>query len=292
MASSTLTGAIAMTTAMGLEHGAGAQAAAPEARVRARTGAASLDGVQMETLALNLDAALRVYSRAQFYTWTQGLLQALVPHELLLCAQGDATAQALRVESFSSLGPDAVLCGELFQRDPSAAAGLLKAWQDHGDLPVLCRAQQGAALCGGPLARELERLGTPQLLAHGSRGADGQLAGFFVFACRPGGAAEQAAYLLQLALPSLLFAWTRARSESSFAGAGRPSAAEAGMLTQRELEILRWIYLGKSNFEVGAILRISPLTVKNHVQKILRKLNVVNRTQAVGKALETRLLVP
>ena len=58
-----------------------------------------------------------------------------------------------------------------------------------------------------------------------------------------------------------------------------------GVLTRREHEILGWIYHGKTNIEIGMILRISPLTVKNHVQKILRKLNVVNRTQAVGKAL-------
>jgi len=64
------------------------------------------------------------------------------------------------------------------------------------------------------------------------------------------------------------------------------------VLTPREQEILRWIAIGKSNFEVGAILSISPLTVKNHVQKILRKLNVVNRTQAVGKALEARIIAP
>jgi DNA-binding NarL/FixJ family response regulator len=32
--------------------------------------------------------------------------------------------------------------------------------------------------------------------------------------------------------------------------------------------------------------------VKNHVQKILRKLNVVNRTQAIGEALELRILNP
>jgi DNA-binding CsgD family transcriptional regulator len=38
------------------------------------------------------------------------------------------------------------------------------------------------------------------------------------------------------------------------------------------------------------ILRISPLTVKNHVQKILRKLDVLNRTQAVGKAMALRVL--
>ena len=277
---------------MELEHSATLQEHPPYAAPERARSPASLDGVQLETLALNLDAALRVYTRAQFFNWTQGLLQSLVPHEVLICAQGGTGAQALRVDSFSSLAPDAALFGELFQRDASAAAGLLRAWQERGDLPVNCRAQQGAALCGGALARELERLGTTQILAHGSRGADGQLAGFFVFACRPGGAGEKEAYLLQLALPSLHFAWARARAEGSVAPGERAGGADAGVLTLRELEILRWIYLGKSNFEVGAILRISPLTVKNHVQKILRKLNVVNRTQAVGKALESRLLVP
>jgi len=38
------------------------------------------------------------------------------------------------------------------------------------------------------------------------------------------------------------------------------------------------------------ILKISPMTAKNHVQKILRKLGVLNRTQAVGKALALRIL--
>ncbi|MND01496.1 Transcriptional regulatory protein DegU [compost metagenome] len=64
------------------------------------------------------------------------------------------------------------------------------------------------------------------------------------------------------------------------------------VLTVRETEILKWIYHGKSNIEIGMILSISALTVKNHVQKILRKLNVLNRTQAVGKALALRILNP
>ena len=69
-------------------------------------------------------------------------------------------------------------------------------------------------------------------------------------------------------------------------------ASSQSVLTVRELDILKWIYLGKSNFEIGAILKISPLTVKNHVQKTLRKLNVLNRTQAVGKALALRIVNP
>ena len=75
-------------------------------------------------------------------------------------------------------------------------------------------------------------------------------------------------------------------------GSGSDKSSGQSVLTVREQDILKWIYVGKSNFEIGAILKISPLTVKNHVQKILRKLNVVNRTQAIGKALELRILNP
>ena len=55
------------------------------------------------------------------------------------------------------------------------------------------------------------------------------------------------------------------------------------LLSARETEILRWVAMGKTNPEIGSILGISVFTVKNHVQRILRKLDVTNRTQAVGK---------
>ena len=85
-------------------------------------------------------------------------------------------------------------------------------------------------------------------------------------------------------------AWLRTQLSRNEGASGAKTAAAANPLTAREKEILGWIYLGKSNYEIGAILKISPLTVKNHVQKILRKLNVVNRTQAIGKAIELRIL--
>jgi DNA-binding CsgD family transcriptional regulator len=99
-------------------------------------------------------------------------------------------------------------------------------------------------------------------------------------------------YLAQLLAPALHAAWVRTQLQRRGDGAAPEKSAGHSVLTVRELDILKWIYLGKSNFEIGAILKISPLTVKNHVQKILRKLNVVNRTQAIGKALELRILNP
>lgn len=51
-------------------------------------------------------------------------------------------------------------------------------------------------------------------------------------------------------------------------------------LTGRELQVLRHVSMGLSNREVGKALEISVETVKEHVQNILRKLSVNDRTQA------------
>jgi DNA-binding CsgD family transcriptional regulator len=55
------------------------------------------------------------------------------------------------------------------------------------------------------------------------------------------------------------------------------------VLSQREIEILQWVTLGKTNPEIGSILEISAFTVKNHLQRLFKKLEVSNRAQAVGK---------
>jgi DNA-binding NarL/FixJ family response regulator len=57
-------------------------------------------------------------------------------------------------------------------------------------------------------------------------------------------------------------------------------------LTDREMEILRFIARGNSNKEIARSLHISQQTVKNHMTAILRKLAVNDRTQAAVYALK------
>jgi DNA-binding CsgD family transcriptional regulator len=56
-----------------------------------------------------------------------------------------------------------------------------------------------------------------------------------------------------------------------------------GALSSREQEIMDWVKHGKTNYEIGMILDISAFTVKNHLQRIFKKLDVLNRAQAVAK---------
>jgi DNA-binding NarL/FixJ family response regulator len=61
-------------------------------------------------------------------------------------------------------------------------------------------------------------------------------------------------------------------------------------LTNREMQVLRHVSMGLSNREIGKSLGISVETVKEHVQNILRKLNVNDRTQAAVWAVRSQLV--
>ena len=63
-------------------------------------------------------------------------------------------------------------------------------------------------------------------------------------------------------------------------------------LTKRELEVLRLLAQGQTNREIAQSLVLSALTVKTHVQRIIGKLGVSDRTQAAVRAAELGLLNP
>ena len=61
-------------------------------------------------------------------------------------------------------------------------------------------------------------------------------------------------------------------------------------LSPRELTVLSWMRLGKTNWEISRIIGVTERTVRFHVESIFIKLDVTSRTQAVAMAMETGLL--
>jgi DNA-binding CsgD family transcriptional regulator len=78
--------------------------------------------------------------------------------------------------------------------------------------------------------------------------------------------------------------------------AGRPPTGaltrDLSVLTPRELEVLAMVGRGLSNAEVAITLTLSEATVKTHVARILMKLDLRNRVQAVMLAYEAGLVRP
>jgi DNA-binding NarL/FixJ family response regulator len=87
-------------------------------------------------------------------------------------------------------------------------------------------------------------------------------------------------------------AWTREelRRVTGALAAPRLTGDIEVPLTQRESEVLRQMALGLTNKEIAKMLGISYETVKEHVQHILRKIGVTDRTQAAVWAVRKNLV--
>lgn len=86
--------------------------------------------------------------------------------------------------------------------------------------------------------------------------------------------------------------WLGWRLSAKPAGPFEPNAAAMASLgiTRQEARVLQQLAAGRSNKEIARVLGLSPNTVKTHVANLFAKLEVVRRTQAIGRARELRLI--
>ncbi|TCT31754.1 helix-turn-helix transcriptional regulator [Martelella mediterranea] len=77
---------------------------------------------------------------------------------------------------------------------------------------------------------------------------------------------------------------------SHYEGIGHISTAGLCKLSARELEVVGWSAEGKTSSEIASILGLSDHTVNAYLANAIRKLDCVNRTQLVAKALRLKLI--
>lgn len=126
------------------------------------------------------------------------------------------------------------------------------------------------------------------ILGHATIDRNGVLANTFIFSRIDGEVGPDHAEVLEVLIPNLGQAVGMALENETNEG-DFPGAAQH-LISNRQREILQWIFHGKTNWEISKILEISEETIKYHVEHAMTKLNVKTRAQAVGKALELGLI--
>jgi len=248
----------------------------------------SLSELEYERLVRVIVGSLEVKYRNQFFLWAQGLLHSLIPHEVMICAIGEWNRTRLFVECFSSYPLPAQDSESILDLGGGMLSEAHRIWAECGERPLLvCNSNRDSALYRR-FEPTLFRYAFPNMAIHGLPRLAGCPGTLVVFANLPQPVRGRLAYLLDILLPYVHAAFLRMLSNERGHLLGISPASN--IVTSRETEILVWVRDGKSNQEIGRILNISPLTVKNHVQKILRKLNAQNRAQAIGRAISLQII--
>ncbi|CAD5373519.1 LuxR family transcriptional regulator [Rubrivivax sp. A210] len=246
-----------------------------------------------------IESAASVQRRHQFFVWAQSYLQMLLPHDVSVCAAYQRDSRELVFDTFHNVPVSTELLAVLGNGQSGLMRELVRLWVSRGASVLLAEvAGLEARVPMGDLA-PLRQGGITELLVHAVARPQrpAELESLFVLAASGRGWQPQHCEHLQLLLPHLHTTYVRTQGNERELGAPGveppPLPAQtprATPVTTRERQILRWVREGKTNAEIAIALEISPLTVKNHVQKILRKLTAANRAQAVALAIQQNLL--
>ena len=243
---------------------------------------------EQEYLLRSIESALQVRRRRQFFLWSQGQFQGLLPHEIMVCIQFGMGEEVQHVECLHSVVLDPAEMDYLCNPHDGLAVRLANHCRVEEALPCIVLAKHDNSHPLSRLRVEMDNKKIGHVLVHGTERLPGGASFFAIFGLHedPG---PRHTFFTELLLPYLHLLLHRVVINLDVSGAavsmdtGRP-------VTAREIDVLRWVKEGKSNYEIGLILGISGLTVKNHLQKIYKKLNVQNRAQAVSRSISLRLL--
>jgi DNA-binding CsgD family transcriptional regulator len=233
-----------------------------------------LDEQEQERLIRAIESAIEVDGQDQLHAWMRGPFHALLPHASLVCIELDKHG-ARQLACLHHTLIDAVTMELLADEQHGLALRMAAAYRGN---------RRQTSTVDGDALKELLPADSPppergplhNAVIHRVHLLSG--AGYCIVLVNvPADRLDRCRRLFKLLSSHLKMALSRALCASA-----RPKAAAP---TPREIEILQLIAEGKSNREISAILDISAITLKNHVSKIYRKLDVQNRAEAVARGL-------
>ena len=225
--------------------------------------------------------------------WLQGGLQRYIPHDILIAAWGDFHLGVVHYDVVSAM-PGVRSENTMADSVLPLLKGLFDRWIAQDRRPFSLNVGQDGFAWEGVAAKG--RLADAMLemkssLVHGINDQRGRHDCLYVFFSKFPKRRRHEAHAIKILLPYVDTALRQVdlMPNQYMTDSGGSSIAmvesgvpESDVLSEREAEIMKWVAMGKTNGEIGSILNVSSFTVKNHMQRIFKKLDVFNRAQAVS----------
>ena len=249
----------------------------------------TLNGEDPARLAALVERSLRVTNEQQFFTWVQGEVQYLLSHEILICGMSSGANSKMKCYRFSSTRYFRVEHFDAVCHPVDGLFTLMMSVTRKTGRP--CVLGPGVAMggCDEAWIPLLESCELRNAAAFGQRDADGQMKSYFCFARISEELNPRLMYILEILVPVLEATFSRVISRK--VSKAQPYFSNAMILSKRETEVLHYLMAGKSNQVIATEMYLSPLTIKNHVQNIMKKLKVKTRGHAVTLALKMGLIM-
>ena len=247
-----------------------------------------------------LTEVAHIRTQLDLVNWLRGGVQYFMPHDILVAAWGDFQRGAIGHDIVSPLRGVRTA-----QADRSALVSRLQelfaSWSAVNKQPYVVPAERLNGVLG--LAPQQDPLPSTapamhSAMVHGLRDLRGEQDCLYVVLSREAIAEKAGAAAMTALLPHIDLAMRQAAlpprtttqgsacivpAQITISRHGPDQAMPDNGMTGRELQIMQWVEMGKTNQEIGTILDISAFTVKNHLQRIFKKLDVYNRAQAVSR---------
>ncbi|MDD5247389.1 MAG: LuxR C-terminal-related transcriptional regulator [Rhodocyclaceae bacterium] len=231
--------------------------------------------------------SMHIYRHFHLYLWLRADLQYFLPHEILLSISGNFARRQITMDVVSGL-PGVNTANSFKCGVDDIANYLYECWQQN-NRRCLAVTSPPHLLPDNACTCEIHTAlrGMRSIIVHGVRDERTGQDSLYLFLHSQVGMPNKYHGMVDMLLPQIDFAYKRiACLKPDGAVEDQPARlikkAQESVLSPREIEIMEWVRLGKTNSEIGSILNISELTAKNHLRHIFRKLDVSNRAQAVA----------
>ncbi len=249
-----------------------------------------IDNKLVEKIFAAIRSSYKIDKHVDFFIWLQGAVGEVLPHDMLLACWGEFESAHKKntlsydvASNVSDVSTQVIM--DASDKFDAFVSHLHTLWVNNKQRWYIVNSLDDTGLAGqikDPFPAELKPFNS--MLVYGVSDVRGNNECLYIFLSKDKTFTVQNS-VMGLVMPHI---------DSTLRKIQHLEAVDAlealvldqqavSILSERELEIIYWVRVGKTNQEIGEILFISQNTVKSHLKRIFSKLNVTTRAQAVGK---------